>query len=47
MRKIVFMRGVPGSGKSTFVRLAGLNGWRLSADVIRGVLGSATLSRAR
>lgn len=45
MRKIVFMRGVPGSGKSTFVRLAGLNGWRLSADVIRGVLGSATLSR--
>ena len=35
MRILLLMRGVPGSGKSTFIKEQGLKPYTLSADVLR------------
>ncbi|HYH75528.1 MAG TPA: RNA ligase [Candidatus Saccharimonadales bacterium] len=35
MRKLLLLRGLPGSGKSTFIRTQGLEGYTLSADALR------------
>ena len=43
MRKLIVMRGHQGSGKSTFIRAVGLDGYTLSPDVIRRTVGSAVM----
>lgn len=44
MRRLILTRGHQGSGKTRFLWAQGLGGYRLSADDIRQVLGSPTLS---
>src|ERR1035438_2448932 len=44
MRKLVIMRGVPGCGKSHFLRTIGAEDYTLSTDVIRGLLSGAVLT---
>ncbi|MFN3197231.1 MAG: RNA ligase [Bradymonadia bacterium] len=43
MRKLIVTRGVQGAGKSYTLRQLGLDGYMLSGDVIRQMLGSPTL----
>jgi predicted kinase len=43
MRKLLLLRGIPGSGKSTFVRTNGLEGYTLSSDVLRMTYASPVL----
>lgn len=43
-RKVIFIRGPQGSGKSTLVRRAGLEGYTLSLDKIRDVLAGDMLN---
>lgn len=40
MRNIVIMRGIPGVGKSTFIRERGLEPWTISSDTLRNLLDS-------
>lgn len=44
MRKLVTLRGAPGSGKSTFIRQQGLEGFALSPDTIRILMGGVVMS---
>ena len=44
MRKIIFFRGAPGSGKSTLIRQLGLENHHLSMDALRQVLAGPELT---
>ena len=46
MRILLLMRGVPGSGKSTFIKEQGLEPYTLSADVLRLLYASPMLDKA-
>lgn len=46
MRILLLMRGVPGSGKSTFIKEQGLKPYTLSADVLRLLYASPMLDNA-
>ena len=43
-RKVIFIRGPQGAGKTTMMRRAGLEGFNISMDKIRDVLGGDTLN---
>lgn len=43
-RKVIFIRGPQGSGKTTLMRRAGLEGFNLNLDKIRNVLGGDMLN---
>jgi predicted kinase len=43
-RKVIFIRGLQGAGKTTLMRRAGLEGFNLSMDKIRDVLGGDVLN---
>ncbi|WP_027234394.1 RNA ligase [Leisingera caerulea] len=43
-RKVIFIRGPQGAGKSTLMRRAGLEGFNISMDKIRNVLGGDMLN---
>lgn len=44
MRKLVLLRGAQGAGKSTFIRNQGLEGFALSPDTIRILMGGVIMS---
>ncbi|MFM8454290.1 MAG: RNA ligase [Gammaproteobacteria bacterium] len=44
MRKIVILRGAQGAGKSTFIKKQGLEGFALSPDSIRMLMGGIIMS---
>ncbi|WP_292382132.1 AAA family ATPase [Methanosarcina sp. UBA289] len=44
MRYLVFLRGIPGSGKSTFVRENNLEPYTISSDSVRLLLKPPVLS---
>lgn len=44
MRKLVLLRGAQGSGKSTFIRQQGLEGFALSPDHLRLLIGGIVMS---
>lgn len=46
MRILLLMRGVPGSGKSTFIKEQGLEPYTLSADALRLLYASPMLDNA-
>ena len=46
MRILLLMRGVPGSGKSTFIKEQGLEPYTLSADELRLLYASPMLDKA-
>ena len=46
MRILLLMRGVPGSGKSTFIKEQGLEPYTLSADGLRLLYASPMLNKA-
>jgi predicted kinase len=43
-RKVIFIRGAQGSGKTTIMRRAGLEGFNVSQDKIRNIVGGDTLN---
>ena len=43
-RKVIFIRGPQGAGKSTIMRRAGLDGFNISMDKIRDILGGDILN---
>jgi predicted kinase len=43
MRKLLLVRGIPGSGKSTYIREHGLEPYTLSADTLRMVYAGPVL----
>ena len=46
MRILLLMRGVPGSGKSTFIKEQGLEPYTLSADPLRLLYASPMVNNA-
>ena len=46
MRYLVFLRGIPGSGKSTFVKEEGLEPYTISSDTVRLLIKPPVLSVA-
>ncbi len=44
MRQLYVTRGIPGSGKSTFIKDAGLDAYTISPDTIRLLMGSPVLN---
>ena len=44
MRKLIILRGAPGSGKSTFIKNQGLSGYTIASDTIRSCLNGITMT---
>ncbi|WP_342270440.1 RNA ligase [Rickettsia endosymbiont of Orchestes rusci] len=44
MRKLILLRGAPGSGKSTFIKKQNLEGFALSPDTVRILMGGIVMS---
>ena len=47
MRRLVLLRGIPGAGKSTWVKKNGLEKFTLSSDNIRLMLHSPALTHGK